>query len=137
MGALTAFMPGALSLLRVQANPEGMALMSHIQASHSLQREEHSMMSVVSNGRKPSYEHPDQAESVGVLLMFHILASDSVTKGVRSLPSCMFPLQAELLRLTGLPSTVDLTTQVPLLSAWGKEHQKAGCCTLGMYFAYQ
>jgi len=122
-------MPGALSLLCVQANPEGLA---HIQASHSLQREELFMMSVGFHGRKPSCEHPDQAESVAVLLMFHILASDSVTKGVRSLPSCMFPLQAELLRLTGLPSTVDFTAQVPLLSAWGKEHQKAGCCTLGM-----
>ena len=53
-----------------------------------------------------------------MLLMFHILASSSTTKDVRSTPPLSaLPLHAELLSLMGLPPVVDFTAHVPLASA--------------------
>ena len=60
----------------------------------------------------------DQAESEGVLLMFHILASSSTTIDVRSAPpSSAVPLHAELRSLIGLPPFGDLMAHVPFVSA--------------------
>ena len=46
--------------------------------------------------------------------MFHIRASSSTTKGVRSTPSL---LQSLLCRFTIFPFAGDFTAQVPLLAA--------------------
>ncbi len=72
VGALTAFMPGAQSLLcKSRQLQKEWRPCPDIQASRSLQREELFMMSGCFRGKKVSCKHPDQVESVGVLLMFH------------------------------------------------------------------
>ena len=62
-----------------------------------------------------AYSAPQaESEAEEALLMFHIRASSSTTKGVRSTPSLP---QSLLCRLTMFPFAGDFTAQVPLLAA--------------------